>query len=136
MVYWADMVDCGPVCHTSPEKYEAMWELASYCGMSVEDMFGISTPRVSTEDVEALLSPRSLTVVDVMYASLPGLAPRDIYCIRRECLLDLLREPTFVTLDKYGGVVARPDEVGRFYGFPVIVSDAMPENVLAMVSPG
>lgn len=129
------MIDCGPVRHTSPEEYEAMWELASYCGVSVEEMFGISTPRVAAEEVETLVAPAPRTVVDVMYASLPGLAPRDIYCIRRECLLDLLREPTFVTLDKYGGVVVRPDEVGRFYGFPVIVSDAMPENVLAMVSP-
>lgn len=115
-----------------------MWELAEFCGSSVEDMFGISLPTPSEEEVGDLLAPTEPGIVDILHSlRLRAIAPGDIFHIRREGFIDLLREPTFATLDKYGpGVVVRPDEVGRFYGIPVILSDKVPADMLVLIVPG
>jgi hypothetical protein len=128
-------VNCGPIYHPSPEEYEAMWELAEFCGLSVEDMFGVSLPKPSAKEAAGLLAPVAPSVVDVLHSLRLGcVTPGDVFHIHRESFFDLLREPTFVTLDKYApNVTIHPDEAGRFYGMPVILSDSMPNDVVALV---
>lgn len=92
---------------TQQEYLTACQELADYCGYSLEELF----PQLNKEEY-------FLDKVRRKYRN------EKVIRITREELIDYMRLPEFITLDKYmPGVYIVPGECGRLDGKRVIIED-------------
>lgn len=114
-------MNCGPLYKEDKERIDACKELADFCNLAVEELFP-----------DLLIRP----LQEESFLDKTRRKHKDETCIRipREELLDYMKLPVFISLDKYGpAAVIMPNEVGRLDGKRVILCDPMPPEQAPMI---
>lgn len=124
------------------EKQAAKRELAEFCGLTVEEMFGEEPKPVKW--VDPLFSGSRMSDFEYDFRLLvqecKTVSSRDTFgfnpaiAVNQDRLLEVFKIPELVGLEKYGlDAVIMPGEVGRFYGVRVFLDDRVNNELGAMI---